>query len=400
MRKRGRMGYIFIFALIFIIFFGRRVYNRLNNLNFNLPDLTDFSEIGDINKNNSNKNNNQDFPTVLGQASQIPEDEWILSVDGRKVPAWRYCYWLARVCDRLREKDGDGAVSADNGDQAINAANDLNWDLIMDDGRSLNEYAKEQALMDTAIYSVIENLAREYGLDLSDDDMKILENQWAERCEIHGGESAYLRELSQYGLNHARWNDLCRVGLFYYKLRDLIQAGNYNQDKNQDINQDKNQDISAELVKISREFEKDLNYTRVNRILASTAYRDRNAARSQAESFFSQLNGAADQIALFESLAESGDDHIGPRDANDASLNLKLQQIAKTLQVGQVSGILETDEGFSILIRLPPEKSLLYNAWLDRDLQNRAENAEILLSESWENLNAADFDHTLLKNRK
>ena len=388
MEKRGRMGYIWICALIMIIFFGRRVYDNFNHFEFNLPDLARYSDI------NINKNINQDFPTVLGQASQIPEDALILSVDGQKIPAWRYCYWLARVCDRLRVKYGDSAISSDGahdngGAISSDGAHNLNWDSIMDDGRTLNEYAKEQALMDTAIYSVIENLAREYGLDLSDEDTRILENQWAERCANRGGEEIYLRELSPYGLNRARWNDLCRVGLLYQKLRDWVQAGNHI-----------NQDINAELMKLSREFENNLNYTRVNRILASTANRERNAARGQIELFFSQLNGAADQIALFESLTKNGDDHIGPRDADDASLDLKLQQIAKTLQVGQISGILETDEGFSILIRLPPERAVLLNAWVDRDLQNRAENAEILLSESLENLNAADFDYMLLQSGK
>ena len=400
MERRSRTGYIILCALLLTIFFGRRVYHYFN---FHLPDLTDltgfsgfsgFSNLANLSNpadltrtDDKNIINYQDFPTVLGQASQIPEDDLILSVDGQNIPAWRYCYWLARVCDGLRGKYGE--KNANPGE------NDINWDFIMDDGRSLNEYAKEQALMDTAMYSVIENLARENGLDLSDADTRILENQWAERCAIRGGENAYLQELSQYGLNRARWDDLCRVGLFYQKLRDFIQAGN-----NINNNKPENQDISAALAQLSREFENNLNYTRVNRILASTANRDRNAARSQAESFFSQLNGAADQIALFDRLAESGDDHIGPRDADDASLDIKLQQIAKTLQVGQVSGILETDEGFSILIRLPTEQSILLNAWLDRELQNRAEHAVILLSESWENLNAADFDAALAQVRE
>ena len=44
----------------------------------------------------------QDFS--LNKAEQVPENEPLLSVDGREIPAWRYLYWLEMACRRLQEQ--------------------------------------------------------------------------------------------------------------------------------------------------------------------------------------------------------------------------------------------------------------------------------------------------------
>ena len=190
--------------------------------------------------------------------------------------------------------------------------------------------------------------------------------------------SNYLKELARYGLDHDRLNDLNKIGLYYQKLRDLCESG-----ENKDLYPDE-----IELKKLNREFENN-NYTPVNRILAAT--------KSQAEAYFLKLNGAADLIDLFNNLARESDDQIGPRDIND--LDIKLKQIAENLRVGQVSGIVESGDGFCILIKLPPEKKILLDTWLDRKIENQAENAEILLFDNWNKITARDFDLNLLKAR-
>lgn len=87
---------------------------------------------------------------------------------------------------------------------------------------------------------------------------------------------------------------------------------------------------------------------------------------------FSALNGAADQAEVFTALASAAGDPAGPRTitAGDGTLDPELEEAAAALEEGQCSGILETDEGFSILRRLSTDSRELAGAWFDVQLQN------------------------------
>ena len=299
--------------------------------------------------------------TMLGQAAELDESAVLLTVNGREIPVWRYLYWLARACERVQARYGtDNAV--------------MDWEQTVE-GRPLREYVKEQALMDTALYSVTESMAAEFALTLSDADRQILAEQWQTRCDARGGETAYLRELSRYGLDRARELELLQAGLLYSRLHALWQSGTGPVPD------------EAELDAIAREN----NSIRADRILLSGENRD--AARRKAESFFSQLNGAENQEELFYELEEQGDDHGGPRTPDQ--WDEKLSQVARALNIGQVSGIIETDEGFSILRRLPPDRTELLKTWLDRRLEQLAEAADIEVTKRWRSLDAVSFADAL-----
>lgn len=67
---------------------------------------------------------------LLSQASGIPSDEVLLTVDGREVEAWRYLYWLAYTCDAIQTAYDDAGA-------------ELDWDADMEAG-TLSDYAGEQ----------------------------------------------------------------------------------------------------------------------------------------------------------------------------------------------------------------------------------------------------------------
>ena len=60
--------------------------------------------------------------------------------------------------------------------------------------------------------------------------------------------------------------------------------------------------------------------------------------------------------------------------------------MARALPVGQCSGILESQEGFSILRRLETDLSGLGEAYFDEQLQRAAETAEVVLGADYEAL--------------
>ena len=304
-------------------------------------------------------------PALLGQASGLDEEAVLLTVDGREVPAWRYLYWLAFTCDQIREKYKDSGLT-------------LNWETPVPGG-ALADYAKDQALANTALYATVENWAARYGCVLSEAERAALAKTWEEQSEARGGEEAYLKELADLGLDRLRAEELTEVGMLYAKLYNLCLT--------------EGSELSGLLDQVDS--------LTVDRILIS-AGEDREAARERAAEVFSRLNSAEDPAAAFSALAAEGDDASGPRTLlpGDGTLPQALEEAAEELKEGQYSGILESEEGFSILRRLASDGKALAGEAFDRLLQDAAEGALVQTAPAYDSLDAAAFDKALTELRQ
>ena len=177
--------------------------------------------------------------------------------------------------------------------------------------------------------------------------------------------------LADLGLDRLRSEELTEVGMLYAKLYDLC------------------------LTEGSELFER-LNTVEglmVDRIFIR-AGEDREAARERVAEVFSRLNSAEDPAAAFPALAAEGDDTAGPRTLlpGDGSLPPSLEEAAQALKEGQFSGILESEEGFSILRRLAAEGTAPTEEAFDQLLQAAAREALVKTVPAYDLLDAAAFD--------
>ena len=123
---------------------------------------------------------------------------------------------------------------------------------------------------------------------------------------------------------------------------------------------------------------------------------DRENARETIETLFSELNGAEDQQAVFTSLAAAWDDPAGPRQVSPGDWPAPLEEAAQALEPGQISGILASEEGYSILRRLPDQTPANGTPEaFDALLQAAAEQAKVTLEPAYARLNAAAFQERL-----
>ena len=300
---------------------------------------------------------------LFQRASEMEDDKALLTVDGREVPAWRYLYWLRRCCGRLQE-------------QYRAAGLPLDWNAPVEGG-TLADYVKDQALADTALYATVENWADLHGCTLDEEDLAALESAWTEKAAEYGGEEAYLRRLAEVGLDRARMEELTAVGRLYAKLYGLyLEEGS----------------ALAPAPEALEAFALERGGITVDRVLFA-AGEDREAARQRAAEAFARLNTAEDQRAEFAALAAAGDDPAGPRTftPGDGTLDGALEAAAQALEEGQCSGILETGEGFSILLRGETDRSGVEEAYFDHMLQKAAENAPVGLTEDYKALDPAAF---------
>jgi parvulin-like peptidyl-prolyl isomerase len=303
--------------------------------------------------------------SLLGQAAEMGEDVALLTVDGREVPAWRYLYWLAFTCDQIREKYRDSGLS-------------LDWKTPVTGG-VLADYAKDQALANTVLYATVETWAERYGCALSETERAALAKTWEEQAAAHGGEEAYRKELAALGLDRLRSEELAEVGMLYAKLYELVLT--------------EGSELSGLLDRVDS--------LTVDRIFIK-AGEDRDGARKRAAEVFSRLNGAEDPAAAFAALAAEEDDRAGPRTLlpGDGTLPQALEEAAQALEEGQYSGILESEEGFSILRRLAAEGEALAGESFDRLLQEAAEGALVQTASAYDRLDAEAFDKALTELRE
>ena len=284
--------------------------------------------------------------SFLGEAAGLEEDTVLLTVDGREVPAWRYLYWLAWTCQQMRERYAASGTA-------------LDWDTPVSGG-TLAQYVKDQALADTVLYAVVENLAEQAGYAPSEEDVS----------------EAVLPDM---GLDENQMAQLEAVGRMYGWLYDRYCAG------------------EGSLTPTREELEaygEAGGFLTLDRILIP-AGEDREAARKRAAEMFSRLNGAEDQGAAFSALAAEGSDQAGPRTLTPDSteLDAELLAAARELQAGQCSGILESQEGFSILRRLETDPETLKEPYFDSCLLDLAEAAEVTTAPAYDELDPEAFDH-------
>ena len=309
---------------------------------------------------------------LLEDASGIPEREILLTIGGREIPAWRYLYWLALTCDQIQS-------------QYESAGLELDWSAPLEGG-TLADYAKDQALADTALYATVESWAEEYGCALSPEDEEALEEIWTEKASSYGGETAYLAALARLGLNRDQARELSRTGRLYGKLYDLYC------------------EVESPLAPDPEsldEFARKEGWVTFNRVLVN-AGGDRENARQRAAELFAQINGAENPKATFISLASAGDDPAGPRTVRlgEEALESSLEDSLKALEPGQLSGVLESGEGFSILLRCETDPTAAKEDYFDAQLEEAAESALLQTTERYQSLDAAEFSVGLARARR
>ena len=286
----------------------------------------------------------------LAAAAGVEETAVLLTVDGREIPAWRYLYWLGYTCQRIEERYRESEL-------------ELDWSTPVAGG-TLADYAKDQALADTALYATVENWAEQYGCTAAEDPVEA---------------SAALPEL---GLSAEQMGELRQTGRLYSELYTLFCTEG---------------SALAPTQEELRRFGAEQGAMTVNRILIPFG-EDREAAQKRAAEVFSRINSAADQTAEFSALAaETGGAVPKTVLPGDGQLAEELVEAAQALGEGQSSGILETEEGFALLLRLPLEETALREACFDHRLQRAAESSAVTVTEEYTALNAREFAQRFLR---
>lgn len=281
-----------------------------------------------------------DAESLWGQAAGLDDNAPLLTVDGREIPAWKYLYWLAADCQQLEERY-----------DASNTA--LDWLSTTPEGDTLGDLVKEEALADTILYAVVDNWAELYGCTLTEEEL------------------GNLPKRSYPGLTEEQAQVLSETGRKYVNLYTLYETS------------------GSPLAPAEGElelFQQTSGLLAAERIMVP-AGDDREAARQRAAELFAQLNAAEDQASAFDALlTETGGGSLPEEEWTGA-----LKDAASALEPGQISGIIETDAGFSILRRLPIDEGTLRETYFNNLLQDAAASCEIQCTDAYNSLQTDAF---------
>lgn len=310
--------------------------------------------------------------SLLTRAAELDADRILLTVDGRKVPAGQYLYWLAATCDHIT-------------DYYASAELPLNWGESLS-GETLETYAKGQALRDTVLYATVENWAETYGCAMTEADQAHMAQEWDAKAAEYGGETAYLAALADMGLDRAGAEALASHFYLYTQLYTLYRTA------------------GSPLAPAPDEVEQ---FAAEGGYLTASAIRiplgeDPAAARAQAAKAFAALNESADPAAAFATLAETySADPPSTLTAPGEELPLPpdCRQALSALAESQWSGIVETQDAAYLLLRRPLDSEGVSADHFDALLQAAADSAQVELSAAYGRLTAQSFSANLAKAR-
>ena len=277
----------------------------------------------------------------------VSPDAIVASLDGNGASADLITYWIgynATYLNSYMQYYGGGA---------------LDWDYVMSDGTAMPDYIKQDVLATVKQELLIENLAKKYGVTLTDEQRAAIESEEQSFIEQYGSEEAFEEELAKLGLRRETYERITSANYLYqnlYKLYLTEDSALYAS----------NEDLAAYAAA--------QGYITADHILLTTkdtatgeALSDEQKAEKKAlaEELAEKLRSYTgdDLASYFAELADEYSEDPGRASYpsgytfTTGSMVQEFEDAAYALSEGEVSDIVESSFGYHILLRLPLDKA-------------------------------------------
>lgn len=282
--------------------------------------------------------------SIFAALTDLDMTETVLELDGNAIPADMYLYWLMYSCNSLEYQLNMLSAYYGMYTETIDEDGRIKWEESAD-GTPLLDIVREEAEGSALPYALIENVAKEQGVELTEQERKAMDAELAGQIEQAGGEEAFLQNLYEIGLSRESYMRLIKLNYLYDRLLELAS------------------DTSSALYEMPSD---DNAY--VDHILLMTVDSETReplsdeevaAKKAKAEELLVQLQETdpAELEAVFTRLAgENGEDpgrESGTGYLMDSATNFvqEFKDAALALRPGEISGIVESDYGYHILLR-------------------------------------------------
>lgn len=284
----------------------------------------------------------EEVRSIFTTLTDLDMREAVLEMDGNSIPADIYLYYLVNTANSLEYQLSMSAAVYGMYTEVLDEEGQVKWDQSVE-GVPLTDMVREQTENAALSYVLLENVAKEHNITVSDEERTALEEQLAEQIAQSGGEEAFQQSLYEMGLTLDSLNRLRTTDSLYQHLLELAQ------------------DPSSDLYEAPSD---DNAY--VDHILLTTANTETNEPlsdeeiaekKAKAEELLAQLQASSELEQLFTDMADTYGEDPGRASGKgyliDPSTNFvqEFKDAAFALKPGEISGIVESDYGYHILLR-------------------------------------------------
>ncbi len=320
-------------------------------------------------------------PDAVQYTAGIPKDTVMFTVDGQPVTAENYLYWTSYMTEMVQYYQFQGA--------------ELDWSLEVEEGVALADYIKKEGLWTAQLYRVVETEAAALGVTLSDEDEAALQQSLNELIEKQGGQKGFEKWLLNVCLSREGYENLSRTSYLYQNLQKKMTPGPASQAEVDQYVAD-NDLLSAKHILI-------MTVDQATREPLSEEARA--AAKEKAEDILAQIKASDDPVATFNTLMKEHSEDGGLATNPDGytftagQMVPAFEQGTRDLEYGEISGLVESDYGYHIILRQDPGTEELAAAIgqqkvseeLDAKISGWMENAVVETTEAFDNLDVAEF---------
>ena len=329
------------------------------------------------------------FETITG----LDPEMTVMSASGVSIPLALYCYWQVYNASLMEYRVYTYAEDHSEFKNIIGTEGYLNWDAPFGGSDTLREYLNQQTDDTARLYMAMEAIAAENGLTPDESDQQALEAERQEMVKSLGGEEAFVSYIARMGLSRANSDRVSAYSLWFDKLAAL--AATEGSPLYIGLDDLKEYGLFTDHIYLSK-----VDLSSYKELSKETI----DAKRRKAEELAGQIAAAQDPAAAFAALADEASEDPYRADNPEGyiyapgTMNEAYEAAALALAPGQVSGVVEGETGFYIILRKDLAKklaedptrmtSLREECLMDR-IVARSQQAEITLAPELEKLDVS-----------
>ena len=306
--------------------------------------------------------------------------------------AEQYLFWLAQQADTTYSCAS--MMQSDDSETSF-------WDTKVDENsdKTIADQVKAAAQNYAAMYSVVEAKGKEEGYSYTSEDKASYQEDLATAKEQLGGEDAYAKYLKSMCISNKGFEHLSSVSFIHSHMVDgMFLDGKENAPTAEDLTQyaeDNDLLVAKHILLLTKDMTtgEDLSDA------------EKAEKKAKADDLLKQLQAITDPTELeskFDELMKANSEDTGLESSPDGyvfssgKMVEAFESATRSLEPGQLSGIVESEFGYHIILRLDPATSKAfrenYSSEKLREMEKQwVDEADIKTTETYDNLSVADF---------
>lgn len=306
------------------------------------------------------------------QASGIRPDATIMTINGEKICAEEYLYWLAYDCEYLSAYAGS-----------------LDWNEVVTGTTTYGDYVKDEVSDTMKTYAIVRQMAKEGNITLSDEDNAALAAQRQQYIDYYGGEEGYRQQIQLLGVSEEAFDAINSMYYLYSRVQEAYCTGSLRPgDEELAAFAEENGLMTAKLLFISTAELSEEEIAQRRDLLKG--YADKLKSADNVDTLYAQF---AEELGL--EVSENGQTFTAS-EADQALVNA-----VKGLNEGGVSDMIEGENGLYVAVRMPLDQSAVADRMFSAAIENAIANASVKYNDAvYSKVDVGTFYANLLQARQ